>query len=71
MNFSVNYIIYPESRGLERAIASSIGMLGDEAVAAAVPDTQVAVADKLLYTRGRYEYHPFRSQEFHRFRAVL
>ncbi len=71
MNFSVNYIIYPESRGLERAIASSIGMLGDEAVAAAVPDTQVAVADNFLYTRGSYESHRFSSRIFDSLRAVL
>jgi tetratricopeptide (TPR) repeat protein len=71
MNFSVNYIIYPESRALERAIANSIGMLGDEAAAAGVPDTQVAVADNFLYTRGSYESHRFNSRIFDSLREAL
>lgn len=71
MNFSVNYLIYPESRALERAIADSIGMLGNGAAAAAVPDTKVAVADNFLYTRGNYESHRYSSRIFDSLREVL
>ncbi len=71
MNFSVNYIIYPESRALERAIANSIGMLGNEAAAAAVPDTKIAVADNFLYTRGSHESHRFSSRIYEALREVL
>jgi hypothetical protein len=40
MNFLVNYIIHPESRAPERAIANFTGMLSKEAAAVAVPDAQ-------------------------------
>jgi len=71
MNFSVNYMIYPDGRALERAIANSIGMLSKEVAAAAVPDTQIAVADNFLYTRGNYEPHRFSSRIFESLREVL
>ena len=59
MNFSTNYILYPDNKALERAIADSVGMLSEEVAAAAVPDTMVTVADKFRYTRGNYEQHRF------------
>jgi tetratricopeptide (TPR) repeat protein len=71
MNFSVNYLIYPESKALEHAIANSLGMLGEEAAAAAVPDTRIAVADNFLYTRGDYESHRFSSRIFEGLREAL
>ncbi len=71
MNFSINYMIYPDSRALEHAIANSIGMLRPEAAAAAVPDTQIAVADNFLYTRGNYEAHRFSSRIFENLREAL
>lgn len=71
MNFSVNYLIYPESRSLERAVANSIGMLSNEAAAAAVPDTRIAVADNFLYTRGNYESHRFSARIFDELREAL
>ncbi len=61
MKFSNNYILYPVNRALERAIANSIGILGDELVEAATPDNKVTVADNFLYTRGNYEQHRFSS----------
>ena len=64
MKFSTNYIIYPENRALERAIAKSMGLLSDEAAAAAVPDTKVTVADNFRFTRGNYEQHRFSSKVF-------
>jgi tetratricopeptide (TPR) repeat protein len=62
MKFSTNYMIYPENRALERAIANSIGMLSEGVAAAAIPDTKVTVADKFLYTRGNFEQHSFSSK---------
>ncbi|MEA3412426.1 MAG: tetratricopeptide repeat protein [Pseudomonadota bacterium] len=46
---------------MERAIASSIGMLSEELADAATPDTKVTAADNFLYTRGNYEQHRFSS----------
>ena len=71
MKFSTNYMIYPENRALERAIANSIGMLSAEVAAAAIPDTQVAVADNFRYTRGNYEQHRFSSRIFESLREAL
>lgn len=71
MKFSTNYLIYPENRALERAIANSIGMLNGEAAAAAVPNTQVAVADNFRFTRGNYEQHRFSSRIFESLREAL
>ena len=62
MNFSTNYIIYPENRALERAIANSIGFLSEDATADAIPDTNVTAADNFLFTRGSYEQHSFSSK---------
>ncbi|MHB8347434.1 MAG: hypothetical protein ACYDHM_09680 [Acidiferrobacterales bacterium] len=61
MKFSDNYILYPDNRALECAIANSIGMLGDELVEAATPDNKVTGADNFLYTRGNFEQHRFSS----------
>lgn len=61
MKFSSNYILYPVNRALEHAIASSLGLLDDEKAAAAIPDSQVTVADNFLYTRGNHEQHRYSS----------
>jgi len=71
MKFSTVYLIYPENRALERAIANSIGMLSSEVAAEAVPDTKVAVADNFRYTRGNYEQHRFSSKIFESLREAL
>ena len=71
MKFSTNYIIYPENRALERALANSLGRLGEEWVEAATPDTKVTVADNFLYTRGNYEQHRFSSNILERVREAL
>ena len=59
MKYSNNYIIYPGSRILERAIAGSLGMLSEDLVEAATPDSSVTVADVFLHTRGNYEQRSF------------
>lgn len=61
MKFSKTYLFYPDNKALERAIANSIGMLGEELTEAATPDTRVAAADNFLHTRGNYEQHRFSS----------
>jgi tetratricopeptide (TPR) repeat protein len=71
MKFSHAYIIYPRNKALERALANSLGRLGDEWVEAARPDTKVAVADNFLYTRGNYEQHRFSSNILERVREAL
>ena len=71
MRFSTIYIIYPENRALERALANSTGMLSAEMAAASVPDTKVAIADNFLYTRGNYEQHRFSSKIFENLRDTL
>lgn len=71
MKYSTNYILYPVNRALERAVADSLPLLGDEAVAAAMPDTQVTVADRFLYTRGHYELHHFSTNVLEPAQAAL
>ena len=70
MKYSNNYILYPVNRPLERAIADSLPLLGEEA-AAALPDTKVTVADKFLYTRGNYELHHFSTNILEPAKAAL
>jgi tetratricopeptide (TPR) repeat protein len=71
MKFSNNYIIYPENRALERAIADSIAMLSEELVEAAAPDRKVTAADNFLYTRGNFEQHNFSSKIYENLIEVL
>lgn len=59
MKYSNNYILYPVNRALQRAIADSLGMLSEEAAAAATPDRKVTVVDNFLYTRGNFEQHRY------------
>jgi hypothetical protein len=71
MKFSQIYIFYPRNKALERALANSLGRLGDEWVEAAMPDTKVTVADNFLYTRGNFEQHRFSSNILEPVREVL
>jgi len=71
MKFSTNYLLYPRNKALERALANSLGRLGNEWIEAATPDTRVAVADNFLYTRGNYEQHRFSSNILERVREEL
>ena len=47
MNYSNPYILYPVNRALEKAIASSLVLLDEEALKLATPDRSVPVADNL------------------------
>lgn len=71
MKFSTNYILYPDNRGLERAIAGSLGMLSEELAAAASPDNTATVADNFLHTRGNYEQHSFNANILESLREAL
>lgn len=71
MNFSNNYILYPENRALVHAIDNSLGLLNEELVDAAIPDRKVTVADNFLYTRGNFEQHHFKSSIFESLRQAL
>ncbi len=59
MNYSNPYLLYPYNLALERAIASSIGMLSDELAKAAAPNTKVTTPDNFLHMRGNFEQHRF------------
>ena len=57
MKFSNNYIFYPDSQPLERAIAHYNSLLDDPAAEAdCAPDTKAAVQDNFTHTRGNYEH---------------
>ncbi|TNC95477.1 MAG: hypothetical protein FD121_1387 [Gallionellaceae bacterium] len=71
MKLSQTYLLYPRNKALERALADSLCKLGDEWLEAATPNTQVAVADNFLYTRGNFEQHRFNSNILERVREAL
>ena len=50
MKFSTTYIIYPDNKVLELALAKAIALLSPELAKDATPDTRIAVADNFLYT---------------------
>lgn len=64
MKYTRPYILYPVNRVLERAIASSLGLLDQDMVEAATPDRSAPVADNFLHTRGNYEQHSFSANAF-------
>lgn len=71
MKYSHTYLFYPGNKALERALADSIGKLGDEWVEAAKPDTKITVADNFRYTRGNYEQHRFSTNVLNSVREAL
>ena len=71
MKFSNTYIIYPDNKALELAIANILDMFGEELAEVAIPDTRIAVADNFLYTRGNFEQHRFSSRILDRAREAL
>ncbi len=71
MNYSKPYILYPVNRVLERAVASSLGLLDEEMLKLATPDRSVPVVDNFLYTRGNFEQHIFSANVFENLRDAL
>lgn len=59
MNYSNIYLLYPNSKALEQAIAQAMGLFSDELIEAAAPDTSVTVVDKFRHTRGNFEQHRY------------
>ncbi len=71
MNYSQTYLLYPDNKSLERAIAFAVGLLSEELVDMATPDTKVAVADNFLHTRGNFEQQRFSSNILESARQAL
>jgi len=71
MKHSTLYLLYPANKALERAIADGLCLLSEQDAAAAMPDTQVAVADNFRYTRGNYEQHRYSTRILERLREAL
>ena len=71
MKFSKTYLLYPDNKALERAIANSISMFGEALTEIATPDTRVTAVDNFLYTRGNYEQHRFSSNILDSVREAL
>jgi tetratricopeptide (TPR) repeat protein len=71
MKFSNLYLIYPDNRVLERAIADSVSLLGETLEEDIAPDNTVTVADNFLYTRGNYEQRRFSANILDSLREAL
>jgi len=71
MKFSNNYILYPDNRVLERTMANTVSLLGEDLAASATPDTQVTTADIFLHTRGNFEQHQFSTNILESLRDAL
>lgn len=71
MKYSTPYLLYPVNRNLERAIASSLGLLDEETLELATPDRSVPVADNFIFTRGNFEQHSFSANVYEPLRAAL
>ncbi len=61
MKFSNTYLLYPDNKILEEAIAYALGLLGKESGETATLDTRTTTADIFLHTRGNYEQYRFSS----------
>ena len=71
MKFSNNYIIYPDNRALEQAIADSLNILGGGLAEGAALDDRVTVSDNFLHTRGNFEQHRFSTNILESVREAL
>lgn len=70
MKFSLNYVFFPNSKALEKAIEHFLRLMPDQAEAAR-PDTRIAVQDVFIHTRGHYEQHRFSSNVLEDARACF
>ena len=61
MKFSNNYIFYPDSSELVKAIDHYKSLLGGRDTEGDAPDSGAAVQDNFLHTRGNFEQHRFGS----------
>lgn len=71
MKYSNSYILYPENRALERAIADSVAKFGEAFAASATPDRNVTAVDNFLFTRGNFEQHSYSTKAYERLIEAL
>lgn len=71
MNFSNNYIFYPDNNELVKAIDHYKSLLGDQDAIDDAPDTSVAVQDNFIHTRGNFEQHRFNTNILQSARTTL
>ncbi|MFK5914700.1 MAG: hypothetical protein QM484_10005 [Woeseiaceae bacterium] len=71
MKFSTNYILYPDNKSLEKALAHYKSLISEEEAKGLSPDSRVAVADNFIHTRGNYEQHRYSANVLESARATL
>jgi len=71
MKFSNNYIIYPNSNELVKAIDHYKSLPGDQDAIDDTPDTSVAVQDVFIHTRGNFEQYRFNASILETARETL
>ena len=59
MNFSNNYIFYPNNSELVKAIDHYKSLLDDQSIVDDAPDSSVTVKDVFIHTRGNFELRRF------------
>ncbi len=64
MKFSNNYTFYPDNKALEKAIEHYKSLVSDDDANSASADTNVAIADNFIYTRGNFEQHRYSANVF-------
>ena len=71
MIFSNNYIFYPDNSELVKAIDHAKSLLGNEGIVNDAPDSNVAVQDVFIHTRGNFEQNRFNASILESARETL
>ena len=71
MKFSTNYTLYPDNKALEKALEHYKGLISEDEAKGLSPDSQVAVADNFIHTRGNYEQHRYNANVLESARTTL
>jgi len=74
MNFSNNYIFYPDNKALEKAVEHYQSLVADKVSGDAEgvdADNRGAVTDNFIYTRGNFEQHRYSANVFGSARETL
>ncbi len=71
MNFSTNYIFYPDNKALEKAVEHYKSLVSDDVALYANADNRGAVTDNFIYTRGNFEQHRYSANVFESARDAL
>jgi len=64
MKFSTNTIFYPNNKALEKAVEHYKSLVSDDEANSVGADTQGAIADNFIYTRGNFEQHRYSANVF-------